>query len=679
MSPAIGVLMRWIVRGGLRVDLFAMAALSAWLLGSLCGSSSRGQVLAVASTPSPAQLVNLPFAFHDDVGSNWDIQPDGSIGDGGNDLYDGGAKLLVNNQPFQPSGAQPTMDAAHNEIVIPPMTLNGLNITRRISVNAHQSWCRYVEVLENSAGQAQHVELRLTFSMGGPPTMLQPVDDPKKKDRQVGLALGNPQNNFVTLIGAGRGSAMIPQFQAQQGVKDVALVYQIDVPAKKTVAVVWVQLRRPTFDQASKANDEIKDGDYLNGIDPALAKVAVNFRRTGKMIGDEEILRGEISDIVELRGGDQYKGTLKETGYHLTTTYGPIDLPAERVVSLINTGRFRPRQLIVTVDGEVFGGELQTSSLKLEMSSGQTIDVPLKEIARLGYRKRAGEPEEWVFNRPMVSLRTGERMIVGTPSAPFELLTRFGRVQLKSSCVQAIVFESDEHASQEIHLTDGSEFTALLEAPELEFRLMDTTSSQAVKIPCGAIARLQVAPPNPSDDAEKPALTLANNETLVGTLTGAMKLDTAFDTITVNAEQIAHLQRIENSTTDVQVTLWDKSTVSGQLETASLRCALNCGTELDVPVAIVQQYVQPLPQPSAAEVERIKAAVADLDADDWKQRDRAQAVLMEMGPAVCGELNKLRSAQPAEAQGRIDAILDQLNKIKKAASATPPAALLNKD
>src|SRR6266571_1003993 len=40
--------------------------------------------------------VQLPYVFHDDMGSNWDVQYDGSIGDGGNDLYDGGGRLFIN-------------------------------------------------------------------------------------------------------------------------------------------------------------------------------------------------------------------------------------------------------------------------------------------------------------------------------------------------------------------------------------------------------------------------------------------------------------------------------------------------------------------------------------------------------------------------------------------------------
>ena len=89
------------------------------------------------------------------------------------------------------------------------------------------------------------------------------------------------------------------------------------------------------------------------------------------------------------------KGTLKEKSFKLDTFYGPVELPVEKVIGLINVGEYRPRQLVVTADGEIFGGKLEKETIGIELSSGQVTQVPLGQINRLGYRKRAGEPEEW--------------------------------------------------------------------------------------------------------------------------------------------------------------------------------------------------------------------------------------------------------------------------------------------
>src|SRR5205823_2222809 len=101
---------------------------------------------------------------------------------------------------------------------------------------------------------------------------------------------------------------------------------------------------------------------------------------------------------------------LKDAGYKLQTAYGPVELPAEKVVGMMTVGAFRPAQLFITAEGEVIGGALEADAVALQMSSGQLTRIPLANITRLGYRKRAGEPEEWKFDKPMAFLRDGQRV-----------------------------------------------------------------------------------------------------------------------------------------------------------------------------------------------------------------------------------------------------------------------------
>src|SRR4051812_10943555 len=79
-------------------------------------------LLAIAAVPSLAadslQPVQLPYVLRDSIGSNWDVQYDGSIGDGGNDLYDGGGRLMINNMgQYQSPNQQAMLDAARGELV----------------------------------------------------------------------------------------------------------------------------------------------------------------------------------------------------------------------------------------------------------------------------------------------------------------------------------------------------------------------------------------------------------------------------------------------------------------------------------------------------------------------------------------------------------------------------------
>jgi hypothetical protein len=155
---------------------------------------------------------------------------------------------------------------------------------------------------------------------------------------------------------------------------------------------------------------------------------------------------------------------------------------------------------------------------------------------------------------------------------------------------------------------------------------------------------------------------MSNDDLLVGALSGDLKLDTAFDTLTIHAGEVKKLARSKEGATDVQVLLWDSSTVSGQLQDPSLKVVLGSGVTISVPVALLEEYNQPQPQPAASMIEKIKAAVANLNADDWKARDRAEAELTSMGSVVVATLKEVRAAQPPEAQQRIDQILTNIAK-----------------
>jgi hypothetical protein len=277
------------------------------------------------------------------------------------------------------------------------------------------------------------------------------------------------------------------------------------------------------------------------------------------------------------------------------------------------------------------------------------------------------------------------------PAGPIEVVTRYGKLSLKPETVAGIVFQSEEHGVHEIVLTDGSRFAGLVPADTFEMTLEDANvgpttqpspassanGAQTVKFPASAIARLQLAAKVDDPDDDTPTLSLANEDLMVGSLSGELKVETVFDTITVNAAELKALTHPADNPLDVQLELWDGSTLSGHLQQPDVQCQLSSGVSVRVPVALVKEYRQPQPQPSGQMVERIKATVADLGAEDWRVRDRAEALLTQMGPSAAGVLKDLRDRQSPEAQARIDSILKELEKQRKPANGTaagaPPA------
>ena len=125
------------------------------------------------------------------------------------------------------------------------------------------------------------------------------------------------------------------------------------------------------------------------------------------------------------------------------------------------------------------------------------------------------------------------------------------------------------------------------------------------------------------------------------------------------------MSKAKESVQDVQVSLWDGTTFSGQLREPELSCKLASGVQIKVPIALLEEYSQPQPQPSALMLEKIKSLVAQLNNDDWHERDRAQAALTAMGPVAQSVLKQMRPDQPAEAQKTIDLILQKFEEQRK--------------
>jgi hypothetical protein len=395
-------------------------------------------------------------------------------------------------------------------------------------------------------------------------------------------------------------------------------------------------------------------------------KEIVNFRLHVGLLGDLEVLRGDVMDVVELRSGDKLNGNLTEKTYKLDTFYGTIELPVDKVDCIINAGQFRPRQLIVTADGQIFGGHLEKPAIQLELASGQKTDIPLAQISRVGYRHRPDDKEDSADERtlepPYVLMNTGDRVGVSMPAGPINVVTRYGQLALSPDIISSIVFNSEDTGVHTIYLTDGSRFNGLVTASDFEVKLNTGGQDQTVKFPVGALNRFVFKNQSEDKDENAPALNLNKDDLLVGTLQGALKLDTAFDTIALNAPEIKAITHPKDNASDLSVTTWDGTVFSGQLEEQTLQCKLVSGIDVSIPIGLLASYTNPVAAAPAMMIDRIKAIVGDLNNDDWKQRDAAQQQLVKIGTGVIPTLKAMRDKQPPEAQQRIDAIVKQLQK-----------------
>ncbi len=633
-------------------------------------SGAHPPKLFAAREAQKAQSVALPYTLKDDSGATWDLSADGSVNDGGDDLYDGGAHLFLDgNVQFNPTSNQVPFDPARNELTFGPQDFKGMKVSRRVSVDSKASFIRYAEVFENPTGAAIKMQVRVYFETGGSVQSAAPFAEEKRARQQIGCTIEEDNNNCFAIIGAGRSSKIAPHFNPQQNTKNVDLSYEFEVPAKQTVVLVHIEARRGSVSECQTFMQQTKDKDYLKDLPRDLSRHVINFAIGVRLAGDLELLRPELNDLIEMRGdrGDKISGTIKEKSYRLSTFFGMVEIPAERVIAMQNVGEFHPRQLLVTKEGEILGGELEKKEISIELSNGIQTSVPVEQISRMGFRRKKDEPDEWTFEKPLVLLRSGERLIVGSPEGTIEVLTRYGLLKLTAVDMHALALQSDESPVHQILLSDGSKISGLASASSFDIKL--SASGQSVKVPAAAISRLQFSA-NPADiDDTTGIMTLSNDDQLIGSLTGNIKLRTGFGNVSLSGPEVRRLTRSKGGLLDVQIEMWDQTTLSGELEDGELLMKLTCGVEIKTPVNLLDEYNQPRPQPSLAVAEAIVKLAVELGADDWNQREEAQKKLIGMGPVVINVLKGLREKQSPEGQQRID---QSIAAIEKAERPEPP-------
>jgi hypothetical protein len=624
--------------------------------------SAFAQLVAAQRVPVGAGAVNLPYTVNDNSGNQWMIYQQGWLRMQGNmPLYSQAAMLNINGNGLSSRGNQARIDEKTGELVLEGMNAAGVNVTRRVLVNRNEGYVRYIDVLANPTGQEMSINIQINSQFNYGVQSSQNIDDPKKKDKPIGWAAALHAGRSVFELYAGKNAKVVPQVNGQANNNNCTATLQSAIPPNGQIAVLHLHGTANFTDAAAQFVSNLRESQLIADLPVDLRKLIVNIAPS-QSIGDREVLRGELFDVVELRGGDQLKGTITESTYKLQTFYGVIELPAERVVGLINVGQFKPRQLLVTVDGEVFGGSLSKETVAVQLSSGQTTQVPLTQITRFGYRKRAAEPEEWAFDRPMIRLRSGERMMVAMPGKDIDVMTRYGLLKLKPDSIASIALQTEEHGVHEIRLTDGSQFAGLISVPEFAMQLVGTATQQTVSFPAAAVLNIQFSKAGEEPESSAAVLQLTNQDKLVGALQGQLKLDTLFDTIAINAAELRGMQHAPDAGLDVQVTLWDQTTLSGQLHEPEVTCNLKSGVSVRIPVALIDRYTNPEPLPSPMMIDRIKAMVAELSADDFKQREQAEQQLIAMGPSVAAVLKEMSGSQPPEAQQRIESILRQVEK-----------------
>ena len=627
--------------------------------------ASQGLLIAdVVPAPSSAvESINLPYQLPqaDAVGNTWMVYPGGRLMQQGEmTMVSECLVLSVNGQMANMNNNNNAATMQGGEVILPSTTTGGMQVTRRFSQNADGT-LRVIDVFKNTKGQEATISAgyRTSFNFGMQGS--RSVDDPKKSGKTLGGIVQDGQGRACLILQAGRGSPVTPALNTMnRNNNNFTTTISVKIAAGKEAAVLSILFPAPTNDTVEKYFQGLKEPALLASLSRDVRKILVNFPAGDSLFGDIEILRGDTTDVVELRNGDQFRGNLK-LDWKVNTLFGPAAPAPDTVIGMLTRGTYRPRQLVATRDGQLIGGALAAQTVGIELAGGQVVTIPLSEVSRIGIRKAAGEPETLKPDKPMVTLRNGDHLAIVPLKQPIAIATRFGALQLPPDAIESIELQPEETPGHRILLNDQSSFTGIVTAAEFPLQFV-TSVGQVAKVPVSAIRRLDVSLPRENPESPAAIMNLSGGDTLAGALDGDFKLDTGFTIITIKAAEVCRLIRTPGTASDAQVTLWDQTSIRGQIQESALPMKLGSGAAVNIPVGIIADYACASPQPKSAVADKIKALITQLNADDWKQREEAEKNLLAIGAPIVSTLKDLRAAQPPEAQQRIDSILKQLEK-----------------
>lgn len=636
-----------------------------------------GQLARPAVVGAGGRVMTFPYTVPDAAGNQWMVFGNGTVQQqGAQPVFQQAGMLTVNgaSAPMMRAGVAARLDEKTGEVTIENLSMGGMAVTRRVLVSKEEGTVRFVDTFRNTGGRDASVTVNYTsnFNFGLAGGRL--VADPRRKDGVLGWAGATGNNRGVYVVMALPGSKLSPRINVPEGGSVVQGAFTLTVPAgKEQSLVVWLGSAEGV-DKAEAVVTGVKPGKLLSGLAGDVRRTLANMATRTGLPGDLELLRGELFDVVETRTGDQLRGTIKDAGFALTTAFGRLELPGEKVAGLFVVGGQRPVMLVVTREGEVFGGTPEKEVLTLELTSGQVVRVPVGQVTRAGFRQRTGESEDGEVTgpgKPEVVLRSGQRMaIAGLPGA-LSVATRYGVLALPPASVASVVMRGEDSPVHVVTLTDGSRLSGLLTATSLDLTLDGAAGPAKLTVPTAAISRLSPVAPRGAEEAggesDVPELRCAGEDVLRGVLAGDFEVETAFETVRVKGEQVRRISRPESSGSageggGVAVTLWDDSVVVGRPTKAGLEVRLGSGVEVLVPFELIEGYGNPRPAPSDEMGRRVRALVAQLNDDDFKVREAAQLQLLASGRSIVPVLKEVRGSQPIEAQQRIDAIVGQLEK-----------------
>ena len=217
-------------------------------------------------------------------------------------------------------------------------------------------------------------------------------------------------------------------------------------------------------------------------------------------------------------------------------------------------------------------------------------------------------------------------------------------------------------------LIGGSVLTGVLASTTLKFKL--------ALGPLATVRREDVLRLTGTGKGSAPAgvtvVTMRNGDRLVATLAHkVLTVRTEFGPAKVFPVSVLKATFDATKAGAVVMTMWDGSTIEGQLVAPDLTFIAHSGPTVKVAPAHIASITRPYALPGPETVRKVAKLIAQLGAESYTDREAATRELLKMGKGVMPLLKKHANSHDSEIRQRIEDLLGQLSP-KKPEPAAPP-------
>jgi len=607
------------------------------------------------------------YTVNDGAGFRWDIQYYGSIGSGTNYAYSGGLYCQINGSNVTGNGVG-WVNKAGDELEIGPYSRSGLKIYRRIKIYKDQGLARWLDIYENPTGAPITVPVAIytntNYSIRQMTTSSGTGNFGQKDWAFVTKTSGGNSPQVLHMV-CDKRSKVRPQVQTSSS--QIYVRWSVTVPAKQTVIMCYFESQANSMDAHTKTMKSFRVSKVLRDLPSSVRRLIVNWSAGGFAGVDLERVEKADTVIIAGDGGPKF-GRITNKSFTLQTFFGPVTLPAEKIVGMVAGADETQTVRFALLDGQIVSAAVPDDKVVLDLPTGGTLRIPLSRITQWSYRVTRERPLDSTFEGPYVMLRTGDRLAFEGDSVDLSFRTRHGTVKLDPQAMLRVTLDNEGNVVHQARFLNGSHLGGFLEPRRITMKLKLGASMTVSR---DMVAQLRFA------EEEKPNVGLAfvamtNEDELFGTL-GAETFDVASEFGTVPVKP-ANVRAISFSATTVGyavLTLWDGTVLRGRIGSKPVAFHITPGPTLKInPVQFVN-ILCPEALPPDDIVAKARRLIAMLGSESYADRKKATEGLVKMGEGIAPILQRrLGEATDPEVSQRIEDILQRIGAPARPA-ATP--------